>query len=240
MLEVFPGPSPENAALRVHATVAASGRERPAVVALPGLGLSGDYLVPLALALAPELRTYVVDPPRSGSAQQLAKLVDQWLEANGLDDVVLYGNSFGSEIALEAALLPGTRVRGVVLGAPTPDPSARSFARQAGRLAHAAALAPPRMVAIAARDYARTGLRRLLRQGRAALAEPIEKRLPLLGLPALVVRGSRDPVVPQRWAEQAARLARAELAVVEGAAHACPFSHPAELAGLIVEFSARI
>ncbi len=219
------------------------------MVALPGLGLTGQYLLPLALELAPHLRTYVVDLPGSGGAPgpagrlqagQLAVVVERWLQANELGEVVLFGNSYGSEVALETALRAGSRIAGVVLGAPTPDPSARSLARQLGRLARAAAYASPRLLAIALRDYRRTGLRLLLRESAAALDEPIVERLKELRTPALVVRGGRDPVVPQRWAEEAARLANAELAVVPDAGHAAPYARPHDVARLIVAFAAGL
>lgn len=219
------------------------------VVALPGLGLSGDYLLPLAHELAPSLRTYVLDVPGAGGspgpagrlgAAHLGEVVGRWLADNDLADVVLFGNSYGSEVAVETALRDGSRVRCVVLGAPTPDPAARSFPRQLARLLVAAARAPRDLRALAARDYVRTGARRLLQESRAALDEPIVERLGALSAPALVVRGARDPVVPQAWAERAARLAGAELVVVPEAAHGAPYVRPAAVAAAIVDFTARI
>ncbi len=48
----------------------------------------------------------------------------------------------------------------------------------------------------------------------------IEKRLPDVSCPALVVRGSADRVVPQRWAEQVTcLLPRGQPRVMPGATH---------------------
>lgn len=235
--------------MRARRTERVPAREHPTVVALPGLGLSADYLIPLAQALAPVLPTYIVDLPGSGGAPgpsrrlnagDLADVVAQWLAVNELSDVLLFGNSYGSEVALETALRATGRTRGVVLGAPTPDPGARSLWRQFFRLVRAWAQAPPRLMAVSLRDYWRTGARSLLREAFAALDEPIIERLQQLGIPTLIVRGERDPVVPQRWAEEAARLARAELVVIDGAGHAAPFAQPEEVAAAITAFVERI
>ena len=60
-----------------------------------------------------------------------------------------------------------------------------------------------------------------------ALADRIEEKLPRVRVPALVVRGSRDPVCPRRWAEEAAGLLpEGRLAVLPGAAHTASYSAP--------------
>ncbi len=87
------------------------------------------------------------------------------------------------------------------------------------------------------RDYLSAGTRRGWRTLRHALEDQIEENLPRVRAPALVVRGSRDPICPQRWAEEAARLLpRGRLAVLPGAAHAANFGAPARFAGLIRDF----
>ena len=51
----------------------------------------------------------------------------------------------------------------------------------------------------------------------------------------LVVRGERDVVAPQRWCEElVAALPQGELAVVAGAPHATNFTHPHEVAALVM------
>lgn len=55
--------------------------------------------------------------------------------------------------------------------------------------------------------------------------------------PTLGVRGARDPIVPQRWAEEAARLLpRGRLVVIPGAAHSITFHAPLELTRVIRPF----
>lgn len=221
---------------------------RPVAVLLPGLGLSGDYLLPLARALAPVMPTYVIDLPGSGGcpgpagrlhARHLGDVVARWLAANRLAGVVLVGNSFGSEVALEAGARAPDRVVALALGAPTPDPRARNLGVQLARLVRAAGPAPWWVVRVALRDYARTGVRRLLREARTALREPVVRRLAAASVPVLVIRGERDPVVPGAWAREAARLARGELAVIPGAGHAALASHPGAVADAIAAFVSR-
>ena len=80
---------------------------------------------------------------------------------------------------------------------------------------------------VAAADYLRAGPARILRTLRYALADPLEEKLPGLGMPALVVRSRRDPVVSEAWTEKVyGLLPRGHLAVIPAAAHALQFSHP--------------
>jgi pimeloyl-ACP methyl ester carboxylesterase len=76
-----------------------------------------------------------------------------------------------------------------------------------------------------------------VRTFRYALRDRIEARLPLVRVPTLVVRGSRDTIVPQRWAEEATRLLpHGRLVVIPGAAHTLVYKVPAELVRAIRPF----
>jgi pimeloyl-ACP methyl ester carboxylesterase len=229
-------------------TAGQASSERP-VVLVPGLGLSGTYLRPLGRELAATRRVYVVDLPGAGgspgrrrtlAAGDLGHTLAAWLSARGLGPVVAVGNSLGSEIVLEAARRQPQRIAGVVLCSPTPDPRNRSLAVHGLRLLRAGARVPLWLALVAVRDYARTGPIEMLRAGRAAVAEPVRDRLEQLAAPALIVRGADDPVVPQDWAEQAARHARAPLEVIPGAGHAAVASHPAEVGRLVVRFAGTL
>ena len=69
------------------------------------------------------------------------------------------------------------------------------------------------------------------------MEDRIEENLPRLRAPTLVVRGSRDPICPQRWAEEIVQiLPEGRLAILPGAAHAANFGAPAEFVGVIREF----
>lgn len=72
---------------------------------------------------------------------------------------------------------------------------------------------------------------------RNALADRIVDKLPRIQSPALVVRGSRDPIVTQAWAEEVTRLLpQGRLEVVPGATHTMTFKYPRELADVVLPF----
>ena len=69
------------------------------------------------------------------------------------------------------------------------------------------------------------------------LADKIEEKLPYIQAPTLVVRGSNDPVVPQRWAEEVTRLLpHGSLRVIPGAAHTINYSAPVEFVRVMQPF----
>jgi hypothetical protein len=124
-----------------------------------------------------------------------------------------------------------------VLIAPTIDARARIFSRQLARLLLDATREPLSLMPIAVSDYLRAGLKRGTRTLRYAIADCIEEKLPHIHAPVLVVRGGRDPIVPQDWAAEVARLsAGGRFEVLPHAAHAVNYNSPEELARLIIEF----
>jgi len=65
--------------------------------------------------------------------------------------------------------------------------------------------------------------------------------LPTLAMPALVIHGARDAVVPLACAEHlAAHMPAATLRIIPDAGHALPLTHGRELAALIVAFMKRL
>jgi pimeloyl-ACP methyl ester carboxylesterase len=128
-------------------------------------------------------------------------------------------------------------VERLVLASPTVDDAGRSVPRELLRLLRDVPREPFSLVPIVLTDYLRAGLGRALRTLRDALADRIEEKLPGLAMPALVVRGERDPVVSERWTEKVCRLLpQGRLAVLPRAAHALQFSFPHELAALLTPF----
>jgi pimeloyl-ACP methyl ester carboxylesterase len=86
------------------------------------------------------------------------------------------------------------------------------------------------------KDYSRMGFR-LLPELRYLLQDRIEDRLPNVQCPTMLVRGENDPLVPQRWMEQAARLVRAErVAIIPNWGHAVNYSAAEQLVDAITPF----
>lgn len=216
------------------------------VVCVHGVGVSSRYFTPTLDVLGAEFDVLAPDLPGFGGsgdpgfALDLPALADallDWIDAMGLQRVALLGNSFGCQIAVEAALRRCDQVERLVLQGPTTDPAARTARGQIGRWLANSPAEDPRQMPLILRDYRDAGLRRLRRTFRAALTDRIEDKLPALALPVLVVRGDRDRLVPQAWAEQVTRLLpHGRLAVVPGAAHTLNFAAPDALAQAVRGF----
>lgn len=218
----------------------------PAVVLVHGVIVSGRYLLPTAIELARDAAVVVPALPgyASGEARHrapsLATLADATVGAGaaaGHGRVALVANSFGTQIATEAAIRHPDAVTSLVLIGPTIDPRARNAVRQALRWLACAPHEHRSVLAVMARDVADMGLPRALRLVDGMLRDRIEERLPRVQQPALVVRGQRDRIVPQRWAAEVARLLpNARLAVMPGAGHMPNWSAAPALAALVREF----
>jgi pimeloyl-ACP methyl ester carboxylesterase len=124
-----------------------------------------------------------------------------------------------------------------VLVAPTVDRVDHTMPRQLWRGLQTVVREPWLLWPILLVDYLKTGFTRLYRTFRYALDDPIEQKLHRMVQPTLVVCGSRDRIVPQRWAEEVvAQLPRGELAVIPGGTHASNFSTPDRLAEITCAF----
>ncbi|MFI6452716.1 alpha/beta fold hydrolase [Streptosporangium amethystogenes] len=187
-------------------------------VDLPGFGRSGTPAPPLTLPA-------------------LADVVAGWLAVAGLEWACLLGGSFGCQVAVDVAARHPGLTGALVLVGPTVDPRARFAPRLVGRWLRNAAGESPRMVPLNIADYRDAGLRRLLATFAAAARDRIEDRLPFVGVPALVVRGGRDHMVSQEWAEQVTRLLPGgRLVVMDGLAHMVPYLDPQGLSQIVAGF----
>jgi pimeloyl-ACP methyl ester carboxylesterase len=222
--------------MHVRTSTRASGSAEPAVVLIHGVIVSSRYLLPTAVELASEFPVVVPDLPGYGLSEPspdgsgLAALADAAIECArlaGQDRVSLVGNSFGAQVAIEAALRHPAHVERVALLGPTVDPAARDLLSQYIRWQRNAPDEHPSCVLVMARDLVDVGPRRAARFLRVMLDDALEDKLPHVHCPALVVRGGRDRVVPAAWAQRvAALLPRGELAVLEGYAHMAKPSMP--------------
>jgi 2-hydroxy-6-oxonona-2,4-dienedioate hydrolase len=235
--------------LPIHARVSVdptpSGSLLP-VVLVHGIGVASRFMVPIAELLAPYHSIYAPDLPGFGESEKpthalsLVKLTDAlagWTRVIRLEGAAFVGNSFGCQIVADLAVRYPELVERVVLQGPTIDPRGRQAWRQIARLLRNSRHEPLSHGLISAQEYPRCGFRRLAQTFRYALEDRIEEKLPHIRVPALVVRGSKDPIVPQRWAEEAARLLpMGRLVVVPGAPHTLVYDAPSELARVVRPF----
>ena len=154
-----------------------------------------------------------------------------------MERAALVGNSMGCQVIAEMAVRHPGRVERAVLQGPTMDPKGRSVFRQAGRFLLDVPREPPSLVPIELLDLLSAGARRAWHTLRYALEDPIEEKLPHMRVPTLVVRGSRDPIATQRWAEEVTGLLpMGRLCVIPGAAHAANYGRAAQFARIVHEF----
>ncbi len=222
----------------------------PVFVLVHGLGMSSLYFMPMARRLARHGKVYVPDLPGFGRSSKpghplsipgLADALAGWLELHQLGPALLIGNSLGAQVIMDLAVRYPRRLAGAVLVSPTVDPAARSIVAQTLRLIADVWKEPPSLYWIGLADYWRAGFRTMLHTLRHALADPVLDKLPRIGVPTLLVRGGRDPIVPQAWIEQAARLIPgARLAVLPGAAHAVNYNSPDALVDLVLGFMGEV
>ncbi len=202
------------------------------LVLVHGLGVSGRYFEPLVRELdGPE--TIVPDLRRFARLDAQAEALREWVAPGS----ALLANSYGCQIVAELAARRPELVGRTVFVGPTVDRRNRTFWRQAGRLVVNATREPPSLVPLTLRDALGAGPGNVARMARSALRDAVEVKLAALAPPLLVVRGDRDLLCPQEWAEELVALTpRARLEVIRGAAHAAHYSHPEELAAIVRRF----
>jgi 2-hydroxy-6-oxonona-2,4-dienedioate hydrolase len=218
----------------------------PPLLFIPGLGVSARAMLPTARLLTGERQVFAIDLPSHGGSDNASRALDleayadilaAWLEAAGFQQAVWIGHSFGAQVLVELATRRPELVERLVLISLTVDANARQFLDQSARLLLDATRERPSLLLLLARDYLETGLVTLFRNGRLALRDRVEQKLPAVQAPTLVVRGGKDPLVPDSWAREVVRLLpKGRLAVVPGAPHAVQYAAPADVAEEIRTF----
>lgn len=214
-----------------------------------GLSVSSRYMVPTARELAPQRAVFAPDLPGFGRSDHpeavldipaLAEALARRMDAFGVPRAVMLGNSMGCQIIAELAVHAPKRVAQTVMVGPTMDINGRTMFEQARRLAIDVLHESPASILTQSYDYLACGPRRTLGTLRYALDDRIEEKLPHMQQPTLIVRGERDPIAPQPWAEMlTALLPHGELAVLPSAPHAANYETPKRLADLTLAFLAR-
>ena len=237
------------AGIPLHARCSTGGTG-PRVVLVHGLAVSHRYLMPTAALLARRHPVAALDLPGFGLSGEpgavldtpaLADALGGWLDATGDGPVVLLGNSYGCQVIVDLVVRRPSVAGALVLAGPTVDPAARSAVRQVWRWLCDAPREDLRQAPVLLRDLRDAGVRRVAGTLRHAVRDRIEAKLPRVPLPTLVTRGGVEPLVPQRWAEQATRLLpRGELVVLPGSPHNSNYSAAELLAAAVEDFLAGL
>ena len=224
----------DSLSLRVHSLCSqdAGANDRP-IVFVPGLGASCRTMLPTARLMPKERDVFIVDLPSHGESEkpssplslaEYAAVTAAWLDRLELERAVLVGHSFGSQVLVELAVGRPSALDGLVLISPTVDPRARTTVHQLARLLLDAFREPRDLLRLLLDDYLKVGVGGMRHLGRIAIRDRVEAKLPSIEARTLLVRGARDPLVPERWATQMAMLLpQADLAVIPNGTHAVQY-----------------
>jgi pimeloyl-ACP methyl ester carboxylesterase len=174
---------------------------------------------------------------RLGIAEQ-ADVLAELISTTALRRPTVLGHSIGAQIAASLVVRHPDLVERLVVVGPTGDPRAHSLRAVLGRWLATAPSEPLGFNALACREVADLGPRRMIGALQAALADPFVETLARVAVPALVVRGERDRVAPQRWAEEVGAALGARVIVVRGVSHTLVYSAAFQLVHAVVTFLA--
>jgi pimeloyl-ACP methyl ester carboxylesterase len=218
----------------------------PAVVLVHGLGCSADYWVrngpPLAAAglrvLAPDLPGFgrTPGPWRGLNIDEQATALAAWADALELPPAAYVGHSLSCQTIVDlAADHPGHAVA-LLLAAPTGDRSDKRRIRETIGFARDTFREPLALVPWIAEAYLRAGLVRWFLTWWVAKHHDLFGTAARVPVPARVLVGARDPVVPVRFARSVADALRADLVVLPRAAHAVIFDAAERFNTAILDF----
>ncbi|MFD1214193.1 alpha/beta fold hydrolase [Arthrobacter sp. GCM10027362] len=214
-----------------------------------GIGMSPRYFDPLVRELAPSAKVHALHlpgfgrtrrPRRSLSMQDFGRLSAQALRGLGAGPAIVVGHSMGCQVAVEMALADPAAVRALVLLGPTTNRRERSAWRLGLRLAQDTLREPPGANWTVFSDYARCGPRWYFATVPHMIGHRLEERLPLVGVPVLLLRGEHDPIAPGSWlAELLAAGGSAAAAEVPGAPHVVMYRSPQTVARHCLDLAVR-
>ncbi|MGJ9373242.1 alpha/beta fold hydrolase [Nesterenkonia sp. CF4.4] len=224
--------------------------QRPPIVLVHGLGMSGEYFLPLSEELAATHDVYALDLPGYGKTptpdhaltiSELGAVVAGLVRTLELDRPVVVGHSMGCQVIADTVATNPRLYAGYVLIGPTVDPGQRSFLGQSARLVRDTLREPVRNNVVVFRNYLRIGPLRYLITVRHMLRHRTEESVRRCSIPGLVVRGERDPIASAQWARRLVDLAPdASLLEIPDAPHALQINRAPELAAGCAPFLAAV
>jgi pimeloyl-ACP methyl ester carboxylesterase len=173
----------------------------------------------------------------------------------GLEGADLAGSTVGGSFAAEVAAIWPQMVRRLALIAPwglfdETEPMADPWAQRAPEVPGLLCADPERWNALKAEPPGANDPEWPIEQTRANEAAArafwplgntrLEKRLPLIAAPTLLLRGEEDRVMPPSYVERIARAirGRSEIQVIRGAGHLAELDKPQETAAAILAWTA--
>ncbi|HLY45026.1 MAG TPA: alpha/beta hydrolase [Stellaceae bacterium] len=180
--------------------------------------------------------------------------VHELIRRAGLDGVDLAGSSVGGSLAAEvAAIWPGS-VKRLALIAPfglfdEADPATDPWAQRAPDVPGLMCADPARWEALKAEPEGQNSPEWPIEQVRASEAAArilwplgntkLEKRLPLIAAPTLLLWGEGDRIMPRSYADKFAKgiAGKTEIQLIPGAGHLAELDKPEEVAAAILRWT---
>jgi len=194
-----------------------------------GIGMGISYFAQLSSELEKFGRVVAVDLPGFGDAPEpveslsmaeMGRVLIDFVTVEDLGQPILVGHSMGTQVVAEAAAQRPDLFPEIVLIAPTVNRGERTIRRQSLRMMQDLLAESPKIWAVGMRNYAKTGPRWFIKKLNSMMDHAVEDTLPQIQAHTLVVRGNRDPVCPQGWAEEVtALIPNATMVEVEGRGH---------------------
>ncbi|SMB92506.1 alpha/beta fold hydrolase [Deinococcus hopiensis] len=234
--------------LLTHAWVRGHGSP---LVLVPGLGCASWMYVRVSRALALGRTVYIYDPPGHGHSEgrpgfpgRIEDLTDHlaaWLEAADLCGVPLLGHSLGGEVMFDLAARYPHCASALIACAPTGIPENPVVPVQLLRLLLDLPRERPGLLLPGMRAYLRSGPGVMYRLARDQVVHDTGPLLPFVGVPTLLLSGTRDPVI-HLWTLEAIRgaIPDAVVRVLPGGTHALTDTFPATVARLTLDFLAGL
>jgi pimeloyl-ACP methyl ester carboxylesterase len=177
----------------------------------------------------------------------------QILEAAGLAGADLAGSSVGGSLAAEVAALWPAMVKRLALIAPfglfdENDPATDPWAQRPGDVPGLFCADPANWEALKAAPEGQNSPEWPIEQTRAGEAAArifwplgntkLEKRLPLISAPTLLLWGSNDKIMPRGYADKFAAgiSGETEIKIIPGAGHLAELDKPGEVAAAILDW----
>ena len=214
---------------RIHALHTGAGDSLVMLHGLSGSSRWWRYNVPF---FAEHFRTHTPDLVGFGRSHawvaqptiaEMANILRDWLDANGIEKTHLIGHSMGGQIAIHLAASYPQLVQRLVLvssaGIPR-DLSLTAIARFVAEIIPPRAWGTRSFLPTLATDALRMGPRVFIAATNKLLRDDVRALLPQISAPTLLVWGRLDPMTPLHHGEFMARhIPDARLVVLDDAAH---------------------
>ncbi len=224
--------------------------DAPPMIHQHGFAISGSYLMPTAELLTDSFRVYLPDLPGFGrspkprdalSIEELGTALNHFMDAVGIEQAVVVGNSLGCAIAAELVDEAPEKVSKVVMVGMAGGEHNRPLGKALLQMARDGLVEPPALLTVAGPDYLRFGMVRAMKLFILMTKFPAYQRFMSMPVPVMAVIGSEDPLRPP-WKRISKALSEippgVTIVLFQGAAHAINFTHPKELAHAIRQFVA--